>query len=285
MRDMQSVRELLEGLDLPAISARPAAEYRLPSVHALGAALPQGHLHVWSGEPGAGKTAFLLGLLREAARHGRPTLLATYDLPAATLALRLLAMEAGVSLADLDGGHLVGNEAQAAALARARLSALPFHLLEARGLSAASLEDRLVRSPVRIDVLGVDYVEAVVRPAHGHGDGVPATLHELSELAKRRWLSVVATVRTAPRGMVAPASAFDVRDADRVGWIAPRDESGAAEASLLSNRHGGLTSCRLRLDAPSARWVQPPSVPEGTSGHESLPAQGAGTGPESARPA
>ena len=62
MRDMRSVRELLEGLDLPAICTRPAAEYRLPSVHALGAALPQGHLHVWSGEPGAGKTAFLAEL-------------------------------------------------------------------------------------------------------------------------------------------------------------------------------------------------------------------------------
>ena len=137
---MQSVRELLQPLDLPAVCERSAAGYRLPSVHALGAALPQGHLHVWSGAPGAGKTAFLLGLLREAARHGRPTLLATYDLPASTLALRLLAMEAGVSLADLDGGRLVGSDAQAAALARARLVELPLHLLEARGLSTASLE-------------------------------------------------------------------------------------------------------------------------------------------------
>lgn len=268
---MQRVRELLEGLDLPAVCERSAAGYRLPAVHALGAALPQGHLHVWSGAPGAGKTAFLLGLLREAARHGRPTLLATYDLPASALALRLLAMEAGVSLADLDAGRLVGSDAQAAALARARLSELPLHLLEARGLSTASLEDRLVRSSARIDVLGVDYVEAVVRAVPAHGDGVPATLHELSELAKRRWLSVVATVRTPPPGVAAPAgaaaaSAIDPCDADRVGWIAPLDEHGAAEASLLSNRHGQLTSCRLRLDIPSARWVQFTAEPDGETG-------------------
>ncbi len=272
---MQSVRTLLEGLDLPAVCERSAAGYRLPSVHALGAALPQGHLHVWSGAPGAGKTAFLLGLLREAARHGRPTLLATYDLPASALALRLLAMEAGVSLVELDRGRLVGSDAQSAALARARLSELPMEILEARGLSTASLEDRLVRSPLRIDVLGVDYVEAVVRAPHAGippgGDGVPATLHELSELAKRRWLSVVATVRTPPRGTLTPAGeatagTLDAQHADRVGWIAPRDEHGAAEASLLTNRHGQLTSCRLRLDAPSARWVDEPQDPRTSTG-------------------
>lgn len=250
---MQSVRELLQRLDLPEVSARAAADYRLPAAHVLGADLPQGHLHVWGGPPGAGKTAFLLGLLREAARHGRPTLLATYDLAASALALRLLAMEAGIALADLDGGTLGAADAQAAAAARARLSSCPLYVLEARGLSTNSLEDRLVRSPVRFDVLGVDYVEAVVRPSGSRGDGVPATLHELSELAKRRWLAVVATARPSAAAMPASAQASE---ADRVGWIAPADERGATEASLLSNRHGGLASCRLRLDVPSARWVE-----------------------------
>lgn len=268
---MQSVRELLEPLDLPAVCARTAADYRLPSAHVLGADLPQGHLHVWGGPPGAGKTAFLLGLLREAARHGRPTLLATYDLAASALALRLLAMEAGVPLADLDGGTLRPAAAQAAAAARARLASCPLYVLEARGLSTFSLEDRLVRSPVRFDVLGVDYVEAVVRPAASRGEGVPATLHELSELAKRRWLAVVATARPASAalsatsagasGQAAPPSPVRSEEADRVGWIAPADERGAAEASLLSNRHGSLASCRLRLDGPSARWIE--DAPEG----------------------
>jgi len=260
---MIGVRELLAPLELPEPCSRSAAEYRLPAAHALGAALPQGHLHVWSGAPGAGKTAFLLGLLREAARHGRPTLLATYDLPASALALRLLAMEAGVSLADLDGGRLVGGDAQRASLARVRLSELSLHVLEARGLSATSLEDRLVRSPVRFDVLGVDYVEAVVRPTSTGADGVPSTLHELSELAKRRWLAVVATVRTAPATPSAPAAGagangLDARafDADRVGFISAPDERGTTKASLLANRHGGLTSCRLRLDPASARWIE-----------------------------
>lgn len=262
---MQSVRELLEGLDLPDVSARTAADYRLPAAHVLGADLPQGHLHVWGGPPGAGKTAFLLGLLREAARHGRPTLLATYDLAASALALRLLAMEAGIPLADLDGGLLGAAAAQAAAAARARLSTCPLYVLEARGLSTASLEDRLVRSPVRFDVLGVDYVEAVVRPAASRGDGVPATLHELSELAKRRWLAVVATARPAAAATPTPTASSE---ADRVGWIAPVDERGATEASLLSNRHGGLASYRLRLDGPSARWVEdaPGSASGGVSG-------------------
>jgi hypothetical protein len=103
---MNSVRELLEGLSLPAPAAGAAPEYALPGAHLLSAELPQGHLHVWSGPPGAGKTAFLLGLLREAARRGRGALLATYDLSAPALALRMLAMDTGVPLDDLDGGRL-----------------------------------------------------------------------------------------------------------------------------------------------------------------------------------
>jgi hypothetical protein len=238
---MKSLRELLAGLDLPVVRPAAAAAYHLPAAHLLGAELPQGHLHVWSGPPGVGKTAFLLGLLHAGARQGRTTLLATYDLSAASLTLRLLAMEAGVPLDALDRRPLAPDVAEAAARARARLASLPFHVLEARGLSTASLEDRLVRSPVRFDVLGVDTVESVVRSG----------------------AAVVATSRPAP-GAARPTT-VRTTDADRVGWIAPLDDRGAAEASLLANRHGGLASCRLRLDGPSARFVEEaePIVDEG----------------------
>src|SRR5438094_10323164 len=99
---MRSLRELLAEIVLPRVAAGAGGGYAMPAAHLLGGELPQGHLHVWSGPPGGGKTAFLLGLLLDAARRGRGSCLATYDLPAATLALRALAMESGVPLAQIE---------------------------------------------------------------------------------------------------------------------------------------------------------------------------------------
>ncbi len=246
---MNSVRELLEGLSLPAPAAGAAPEYALPSAHLLSAELPQGHLHVWSGPPGAGKTAFLLGLLREAARRGRGALLATYDLSAPALALRMLAMDSGVPLDALDGGRLTPAEEVAVARSRARLATLPLHVMEARGLSVASIEDRIARQPVPFDTLGIDFVEAVVRRPE---QPVAATFRALSDLARRGWLAVVAVARTSPVEHLAPEQADA---ADRVGWIAPAaDAEEVREASLLANRHGGLHRCRMRLDPGAVRF-------------------------------
>ena len=255
---MYSVRELLDGLSLPAPAAGATPDYALPGAHLLSAELPQGHLHVWSGPPGAGKTAFLLGLLREAARRGRGALLATYDLSAPALALRLLAMDSGVPLDALDGGGLTPAQQTAVARSRARLATLPLHLLEARGLSVASLEDRIARHPVPFDTLGVDFVEAVVRPAERP---VSATFQALSELARRGWLAVVAVARTSPVEQLAPEQADA---ADRVGWIArAADADEMREASLLTNRHGGLHRCRMRLDPENVRFEAEPGPSPG----------------------
>src|SRR5262245_57163743 len=117
---MLSLRDLFATLALPPAVAATERGYAMPAAHLLGGDLPQGHLHVWSGPPGAGKTAFLLGLLLDGARRGRGTCLATYDLPAVAVALRLLAMESGVPLAAIDGaGPLAGDAAAAVAHARA----------------------------------------------------------------------------------------------------------------------------------------------------------------------
>lgn len=260
---MRSLRHLLAALPLPPAFPLPVPGdgdvYAMPAAHLLGAELPQGHLHVWSGPPGAGKTAFLLGLLLEAARRGRGTCLATYDLPAASIALRLLAMESGVPLAELEAlasappGAAVragGERAVALGRARARLETLPIHVLEARGLPVASLDDRCVRCVRRIDVLGVDFVEAVHRPA---GTSPADTLHHLGALAKQRWMAVVAIARTSPLDAEHPTVT-----ADRVGWLHATPDSGSGEASVLRNRHGATPTCRLHLDPASARWLAAP---------------------------
>lgn len=280
---MQHLADLLAPLALPAVDGPlPPLTSEAALVHDLAAGLPAGHLHVWGGPSGAGKTAFLLSLLHGAALEGRRVVYATYDLPPETLALRLLAMAAEVDAAQLGAGTLEPEAAVRAARVRAALLGAPFQLLAARGLGVASLEDRLVRMPFRAEVLAVDYLQAVVRePTADAG----RTLRDLSALATRLHVAVIcalrpderallrvterATERTAERLAGVGAERVEglaldpveatasvrvgvaVEAADRVGWIAPAGGSGARRAELLQNRYGPRTALPFTVDPHS----------------------------------
>lgn len=216
-------------------------------VQELGVGLPAGHLHVWGGPTGAGKTAFLLALLHGAAAQGRRVLYASYDLPPETLALRLLAMTADVDSRALAAGRLEPAAAARAAHARLALERTPFHLLAARGLSVASLEDRLVRMPFRAEVLAVDYLQAVVREVNTDSG---RALRDLSAVATRLHVAVVCAMRSADAAVEAPAAldGLSTESADRVGWIAPADGPGARRAEILRSRYGARSVLPLTLD-------------------------------------
>lgn len=231
-------------------------------LHGLAASLPAGHLHLWGGPVGAGKTSFLLELLAAAAQRGRPVLLASYDLPAETLAMRLLAICAAVSYAALPDPRPEGATEthtacalDPAALLRARearraLSELPFALIEARGLSVRSLEDRLVRMPWRPAVLAVDYVQALARPAE---QDLAGAVQALAALAVQHHVAVFGVVRPLPGSTHDPLGEFKALAErgrpDRVGWIETRPEHGAREARLIANRHGACANVPLAYDA------------------------------------
>jgi hypothetical protein len=249
---MRHLSDLLAPLPLPAVGPverAAACDDRLLS--GLGAGLPAGHLHVWGGPEGAGKTAFLLGLLQGAAAHGRRVLYASYDLSPETLALRLLAMRAGVDARALAQGTLAAEQATAAAWGRRALEAAPFHILASRGLTVASLEDRLVRMPFRAEVLAVDYLQAVVREP---GSDAGRALRDLAALATRLHVAVVCALRADPA--VGPESSDalarlgvdSVDSVDRMGWIAPASEPGLMRAEILRNRYGARDAVPLTLD-------------------------------------
>lgn len=243
---MRHLADLLAPLPLPAVDAAARAascDDRLLS--GLGAGLPAGHLHVWGGPVGAGKTGFLLGLLQGAASHGRRVLYASYDLPPETLALRLLAMRSGVDARALAQGTLASEQAAAAALGRHALESAPFHILAARGLTVASLEDRLVRMPFRAEVLAVDYLQAVVREP---GSDAGCALRDLAALATRLHVAVVCALRADVAGAGATDSLAGLESVDRVGWIAPADEPGSRRAEILRNRYGARDAVPLMLD-------------------------------------
>ncbi|MDJ0973522.1 MAG: DnaB-like helicase C-terminal domain-containing protein [Planctomycetota bacterium] len=244
----------------------------------LGADLPAGHLHVWGGPSGSGKTSLLLSLLHGAAAGKRPVVYATYDLPASTLAIRLLAMLANVDAERVpDPGAKAGatdlDRASLARLARVRdaLADLPFYILSARGFSVGSLADRIVRAPVRPQVLVVDYVQAVIRE---RGTEIGESLRALSGLAVHQHLAVVGVFRadTAVSGDVRAAmDSMERTGADlvepgvaqvaaRVGWIMPVEPSapdqGTRRVEVLSNRYGRRASVPVHIDPTSGR-VEP----------------------------
>lgn len=252
---MHHLADLLAPLRLPAATrgdgalAAPTALVDDALLDSLAAGLPAGHVHVWGGPSGAGKTAFLLALLAGAAAQGRRVLYASYDLPVETLALRLLAMASSLDARALAEGALTPPEAERAARARASLEAAPFHLLAARGLSVASLADRLVRMPFRAEVLAVDFLQAVVREENTDSG---RALRELSDVASRLHVAVVCAVRSDAPAAPAPAATVlggvSLESADRVGWIAPALGPLTHRAEVLRNRYGERPVVPLTLD-------------------------------------
>jgi hypothetical protein len=295
MRPMRHLADLLAAVPLPALPrpagpATPSGPSGAPGaprppgrdgvgdgglVHDLAADLPAGHLHVWGGPPGAGKTAFLLSLLHAAAGRGRGVVYATYDLHPASLALRLLAMTAGIDRALLpDSGAVEGAGTPARPLpadalarahaARADLARLPFDFLAARGFGVRSIRDRLVRLPFRAGVLAVDYLQGVVRTP---GTEAGRVLQDLADLASQLHLAVVCAVRAgevagdppeelglarppahAGRGLLGDAIAAPPIVADRVGWIARAAQGTSCRAEVLRSRYGDRPTVPLRFD-------------------------------------
>lgn len=292
---MQHLADLLATIPLPADENEGSSLTRLPQdgigldgigpgpdcagglVHDLGADLPAGHLHVWGGPSGAGKTSFLLSLLHAAASSGRRVAYATYDLAPESLALRMLAMASSVELDALpDPGStpavaeaqctLTPAEACRARAARAALSRLPFSFLPARGFSVESISDRLVRMPFRAEVLAVDYLQGVIRQP---GTDLGVALRSLSDMASHLHVAVVCAVRPqeAPLEGVRPmptdaASRGELATSeipDRVGWIHPRADGARRKAEVVRNRHGESLAVRLDLDQATGGLGRSPS--------------------------
>ena len=241
---MKHLGDLLATFPLPPAGAEPGATFGdAELVHDLGADLPAGHLHVWGGPQGAGKTSFVLSLLQGAALGGRRVVYASYHLAAGRLALRLLAMASGVEVEKLATGDIPLASQPRVAAARALLERLPFHVLEARGMSVTSLEDRLVRLPFRPEVMAVDYLQAVIRP---EGQDLGGALRSLSALAARLHIAVVVALQASE----IPTESF-VEDADRAGWISPVGASGMRRAEVIRNRYGPGAAVGMRLDEVS----------------------------------
>ena len=284
---MQHLADLLATIPLPDLpapdgaAADGAAPRPLPRgpwslgcdealVQDLGADLPAGHLHVWGGPSGAGKTSFLLSLLAAAAGRGRRVAYATYDLAPQSLAFRMLAMAAHVEpdrLPDPGGStadcSLTGEALERVHAARAALSRLPFSFLPARGFSVDSIRDRLVRMPFRAEVLAVDYLQGVIREP---GMDMGAALRGLSDLADTLHVAVVCAVRPQGRGQATAVSTEDLVGVssapDRIGWLGTGQEDGAETsrtASVVLNRHGERTVMPLSMDQLTGALDRMPS--------------------------
>ena len=167
----------------------------------------------------------------------------TYHLAATSLVVRLLGMAAGLDTKALATGHLDEAQMARAVAARRCLRTLPLFVLEARGLTVGSIEDRLVRMPFRPGVVGIDYLQAVVRQP---GTDVGATVRSLSALASRHHVAIVAALQASESGLPEVS-----RLADRAGWIAPSGGSGVRRAEVIRNRYGEHPAVPLRFDASS----------------------------------
>ena len=270
---MKTLAQLLDEVELPSLrgpEAGPTAsttdvdQLHDMLLHELGADLPAGHLHLWGGPDGAGKTAFVLSLLHGAASLGKRVLYATYDMPASTLARRLLAMVARVPVDALpEGNNPTALSPEAIARlhrARAALRELPFAFMEARGFGVDAIADRVMRLSQRLDVCAIDYVQGIVRPRN---QNLAGALQDLSAFATRLHLAVLCTVRAGVDGNgddLHRVEAFSKATSDRIGWLDAAVEQAsdhAREARVVHNRFGACPSVPLQLDQATGALRHP----------------------------
>lgn len=120
-------------------------------------------LHLVSGAPGSGKSAFALHAAAAAARQGFPVLYAGFELELDVLVLRLLCREAGLDLRQALDGALDGAQVQAACDAQRPLFDR-IDLLRAEPLlDMASLNklarETLARASADVGLIVVDYLQ------------------------------------------------------------------------------------------------------------------------------
>jgi replicative DNA helicase len=159
--------------------------------------LQPAQLVVVAGRPSSGKTAFAVGLTRNAlVEGGVPVYFASLEQSLVELSERLWCLEAGVDSHNYRLAKLTHEEMARMADARSRLSPLPLHVDDQSGQSVATVAAtaRLLKLRHGIGLVIVDYLQLMV-PEGRHAnrqEEVAATSRRLKLLAKELEIPVVA---------------------------------------------------------------------------------------------
>ncbi len=242
-----------------------------------------GDLVLLAAEPGMGKTALLLNILRGLGEAGRGVVLAEFEMSETDIVGRIIAAVARIWATKLRTGELSDDDLRRIVKARADAGEWPVWFLDGPVLSVSQLRRMVVSHQRRhaIELLLVDYLQLMV-PAGGRHDTEARMIGEMSRqlktLALDAKLVVIAVVSLNRAGEGRRAALDRLRgsgqlgfDADTVLFIEPdkdrADEEGAPlvvrRIEIVKARHGqGRMTQWVAFDRPHQRITPVASVDE-----------------------
>lgn len=237
--------------------------------------LHPGCLHVVAGRPSMGKTAFVLGVVANAAlKDGKKVLLFSPEAGSANVTLAMLSAEAGVDMSLVRRGRMTEGDFQKLILAAGSIHEAGVFIDDTPGIAVSEILRRArgMRG-VGIDLVVVDGLGAI-RPEPGE---LPAAIR-LKALAWELGIPVLATAplgrgveqRKGRRPMLAdlvPPSADESADLvlflHREDYYDPNSPgSGVCDVIVAKNRHGGTGTVTLLFRKHLMRFEDPGGPPD-----------------------
>jgi replicative DNA helicase len=230
-----------------------------------GGGLRPGHLTVVGARPGLGKSLVATMIAGRTAAAGRGVYFASAEMTADELVDRFAAASTGVSLADLSGQALTGEQVQSMQLILRRLRRWPLAVDDrAHSITAIKRAARtLNRAPAGLSLVVVDYlqllesVDASRLPRHEVVAGMSRALKLLARdlgvpLVLLSQLNRSSMQRADKRPIISELreSGAVEQDADEIILLHRDDDdpdlAGQVELHLAKNRHGPTGHVRLR---------------------------------------
>lgn len=292
---------ILEAVDLGMRHAEAAwrhGECGIPTglidLDAMIGGLRAGELTVAAGRPSMGKSALAGFLALQAAKSGHGAALFSLEMSTYQLAQRFLAVETGISYADMQRGRMQEGDFGKLHAARTAFAGMILSIQDMQGrpkrLDAIKADIRRLRRKEKIELAVVDYIGLIEPPNRYRGNRV-AEMGEISAAMKALAVDCEIAIIAVSQLNRGPEQREDKRpmlsdlresgsieqDADLVmlvyrdeyylerskptgmgdyDWAAKKaDAKGVFEVNVAKNRNGPVGTIRLFFDPPTARFA------------------------------
>jgi len=198
----------------------------LNDLDALTGGLYPGDLTILAGRPGHGKTSAAMSIADYVARQGMPVLFLSLEMAREELVQRLLAMYTRVPANAQRRQALTPEHIDALTRGMAKISTLPLHIDDNRGVTIADIRARTLAAAHRMHGIGlliVDYIGLITTSIRG-GQNAAQAIGEIS-----RGLKILAREIDAPILALAQLNREIEHRPDKIPTLADLRDSGSLE--------------------------------------------------------
>lgn len=223
-------------------------------------------LTLLGGRPGSGKTAFLLGLALEKIKVGKPVAIFSYEMPAATLMLRLYAAFTTITAQDLRSQNL--DNAQLFKIGAAKdwfmQRAHLLHIFDCEGMDLGLLAAKIAKAKMDgIEDIYIDHFGEIPNPVKGNEEeGNALKIRTLRNLGKSMLLRITILVQlrkpsngaTAVRPTLSDIKGSSVISESAANIFLLHEEDGVREVLIDKCRNSGVGEVEMLYRGEFYKW-------------------------------